>query len=184
MRLLEARNDNRNLDRRDDIAHRAGYTGRKAAKPLALFYKRRVRAMSATGSRAGALATMAVIALTMSIPARARAADPDPWFGRDKALHFSATFVIASGGYGATALLSDNVPMRLGVGGGLGIAVGAAKELYDLSGRGDPSWRDFAWDVVGTATGVGVCWMLDRFVFHRRTRSANHATALGGAISF
>jgi uncharacterized protein YfiM (DUF2279 family) len=99
--------------------------------------------------------------------------------GRDKALHFSATFVIAGGGYGATALFTPDRSLRLGVGAGLGLAAGAAKEIFDMTGRGTPSWRDFAWDAVGTATGVGLTWLIDRYVLGRRRE-----LAFSGAGSF
>jgi putative lipoprotein len=98
-------------------------------------------------------------ALLAAEPARAQ--DPDPWFGRDKALHFAASAVLASGGYGGTALVTDDVRLRLGVGGGVALAAGVAKELWDLSGHGDPSWRDLTWDLVGTATGLAVAVAID-----------------------
>jgi putative lipoprotein len=47
------------------------------------------------------------------------------------------------------------------VGAGAGLAAGAAKELWDLSGHGDPSARDLAWDVAGTLTGVAVAALID-----------------------
>ena len=40
------------------------------------------------------------------------------------------------------------------------LAAGAAKELWDVAGPGDASWRDFTWDVVGTATGVAVAFAI------------------------
>ncbi len=45
--------------------------------------------------------------------------------------------------------------------GGLSLTVGAGKELADLAGLGDPSWRDFAADVLGTILGVGLAWAID-----------------------
>jgi putative lipoprotein len=86
----------------------------------------------------------------------ARADDRDPWFGRDKALHFGASTVIAAGGYGTAALFSDNTRVRLATGGALGLAAGVSKELWDLSGHGDASWRDLTWDLAGTVTGLAV----------------------------
>jgi putative lipoprotein len=91
----------------------------------------------------------------------ARAADPDPWFGRDKALHFGASALLAVGGYGATALVTDDRRVRLAVGGGFAFSLGVAKELWDLSGHGDASWRDLTWDAVGTATGLAVAAAVD-----------------------
>jgi putative lipoprotein len=103
------------------------------------------------------LATLIVAAW----PSRARAGDPDPWLGPDKALHFGASAVIAGGAYGVSATFARARYVRLLVGGGVALAAGAGKELYDLSGHGDPSWRDFTWDVLGTLVGLGVAWGID-----------------------
>lgn len=84
----------------------------------------------------------------------ARGADPDPWLGADKALHFSATFALSAGGYAAAALVTDDRAWRLASGAALGMGAGIAKELRDLAGTGNASWRDLAWDGIGTATGL------------------------------
>ena len=47
------------------------------------------------------------------------------------------------------------------MGGGLALSAGIAKELWDLSGHGDASWRDLTWDVVGTVTGLAVAAAID-----------------------
>jgi putative lipoprotein len=91
----------------------------------------------------------------------ARAADPDPWFGHDKALHFEVSALIAAGGYGATSIFTDDQRVRLAVGGGVALTAGVGKELWDLSGHGDPSLRDLTWDVVGTVTGLAVAAAID-----------------------
>ena len=88
-------------------------------------------------------------------------AQDDPWFARDKAMHAAAGAVLGAGGYGAGALVFTGTRARIGVGFGLALGAGAAKELYDRGGRGTPSWRDFAWDGVGAAAGVGVAWLID-----------------------
>ncbi len=90
----------------------------------------------------------------------------DPWFGRDKALHFTATTVISGGGYGLTALATDKRWLRLAVGFGSAVAVGATKEGVDALGRGDPSWRDMTWNAIGAATGTLIAWGLDRWLSH------------------
>jgi uncharacterized protein YfiM (DUF2279 family) len=41
------------------------------------------------------------------------------------------------------------------------MGAGIGKEVYDLSGRGQASWRDLTWDAVGVATGLGVALLLD-----------------------
>jgi putative lipoprotein len=105
----------------------------------------------------------------------ARAADPDPWFGHDKALHFGACAIVSAGGYGAAALATDDVRIRLVVGAGSGIAIGAAKEIWDLTGRGDASMRDLTWDLAGTLTGVAVASLIDWMVRRSSTGRAAYA---------
>ena len=109
-----------------------------------------------------------MVGLMLVLPATTpvHASDADPWFGHDKALHFSASAVIAAGGYGvARAAFDDRRPCLL-FGGGLALAAGAGKELYDLSGHGDASLRDLTWDAIGTATGLLVAWSVDRLLQH------------------
>jgi putative lipoprotein len=106
--------------------------------------------------------------------AAVHADERDPWFGRDKAYHFTASAVIAAGGYGVTRSFTDDRPTCLAVGGALALSAGVGKELYDLSGRGDPSLRDLTWDVLGTATGLLLTWAVDRYwISAPRTRPAS-----------
>ncbi len=96
---------------------------------------------------------------------RTQAAEPDPWFGRDKALHFGATFALGSGGYAGAALVTPRPVARAAAGAAVALGAGIAKELHDRYTGGDPSFRDLAWDAVGTATGVLVAWLVDRYLF-------------------
>jgi putative lipoprotein len=91
----------------------------------------------------------------------AAAADSDPWFGPDKGLHFSISAGLAAGGYGVSALVLERPWQRALAGGSFSLTLGAGKELYDLSGHGDPSWKDFTWDVIGTAAGLGIALLID-----------------------
>jgi putative lipoprotein len=117
---------------------------------------------------------VAAALLTVSSPALATppAADPDPWFGRDKALHFGVSTAIAGTGYGLSSLGTQDIRIRIAFGAGAGILAGAAKELLDLSGTGDPSWKDFAWDVIGTAVGVGIAISIDLAVRSLQPKAA------------
>lgn len=91
-------------------------------------------------------------------------ADPDPWFAQDKMLHFGVSAALAAGGYAAgTALWDDRGPALL-AGAGLALGAGVGKELLDLTGYGHPSWRDLAWDVVGTGAGLLFAWGIDSLV--------------------
>ena len=121
-------------------------------------------------TRAGWRSAALLVALTLALPS-ARAQEKDRWFGRDKALHFSATASIAIVGYAGTALVTEDRRARVGVGAGLALAAGIGKELWDLGGRGDPSARDLTWDAIGAATGVLVAWTVD-WLFRRVTATS------------
>ena len=106
-----------------------------------------------------------VLCLTLTgASAFAQQRDPDPWLGPDKALHCSLSAVIAGAGYTGAAFLTDDARLRLLAGGALALVAGTAKELADLGGLGTPSWKDFTWDVIGTAAGLLTAWLLDHFV--------------------
>jgi uncharacterized protein YfiM (DUF2279 family) len=96
-------------------------------------------------------------------PATARAQqDPDPWIARDKAWHFDASLGIAAVTYTfATWKLTDSRGVGLAIAGGTTLAIGAAKEGLDALGLGDPSWKDFAWDAIGTVAGLAIAWGVD-----------------------
>jgi|CXWL01.1.fsa_nt_gi putative lipoprotein len=107
-------------------------------------------------------ALLLALSVGSSVPARAQEAAP--WWGPDKALHFSVSAALAGGGYGVTAAFTDDVRLRLGIGGGVALSLGIAKELWDLSGHGSASWKDFTWDVIGVATGLLLSWLVDRYL--------------------
>jgi putative lipoprotein len=111
-----------------------------------------------------------VLACGLTAPREARA---DSLFGPDKALHFALSTAIAVGSYGVATKLFDEPWQRATASGAFTLSVGAAKELWDATGHGDPSFLDFAWDAAGTAVGVGVCLTLDLgdvFASHDRSR--------------
>lgn len=112
---------------------------------------------------------LALALLTAAAPAHA--ADPDPFFGPDKALHFTASAAIAAGGYTLGAALFEPRAHALALGAGLSAAAGLAKEGADLAGLGDPSWKDLAWDGIGLVTGLAVAFGVDLLV---RGVSARH----------
>ncbi|MBK6694421.1 MAG: hypothetical protein IPG50_19770 [Myxococcales bacterium] len=103
--------------------------------------------------------------------------DPDPWFGRDKALHFGASAALGAGGYGLGSLLFDKRLDAALLGGAVGLGVGAAKEGADALGLGTPSWRDFTWDFVGTVVGVALAFGLDVLVFAQKAPQGTEAAA-------
>jgi len=127
------------------------------------------------------VAAIAILACVTFGPMAARADDPDPWLGHDKMLHFGVSTGLAAGGYALGALVWDGTGERLAAGAGFSLAIGAAKELVDMAGYGDPSWRDFAWDVVGTGAGLLLAWSVDELIFrpHRPRAEPGAVTAQG-----
>jgi putative lipoprotein len=113
------------------------------------------------------LAPGLLVALSLAMllaSGRAGADDQDLWFARDKAFHFDVSAGIAAASYGASAAwLVDARWKALAIGGGVAVAAGAAKELVDATGifGGDPSWKDFTWDVVGAVAGLALAWGVD-----------------------
>jgi putative lipoprotein len=117
-------------------------------------------------SLAGLLLVSLTTALADPRVAHADSATADPWFGRDKLIHFAASGSLAIVGYAGASMLTENRPARIGAGAALAVGAGVAKELWDLDGHGDASWRDLSWDLIGAATGllvsVGVDWAVHR----------------------
>lgn len=105
----------------------------------------------------------------------------DDWFGRDKALHYSVSAGLAGAGYASGALLFEAPEGRWLTGAGVALGAGVAKELYD-AGRGSFfSTKDLTWDVLGTATGLGLSWAVDRLFFSREDTARMPAAQRGGA---
>jgi putative lipoprotein len=110
------------------------------------------------------LSAVAVLVAACSVASAASADDADPWISRDKAFHFDVSAGIAAAGYAASAAwLVDARWKALAIGGGAALAVGAGKELLDATGifGGDASWKDFAWDAIGTVAGLALAWSVD-----------------------
>jgi putative lipoprotein len=109
-------------------------------------------------------AALLAAALSLASDTHAKAAEEDPWFGRDKALHFSACLSLSTVGYAGAALATPDTTFRLVTGAGLAMTAGIAKEVYALHEGGDASWRDLTWDVLGTTTGLVTAWLIDRYL--------------------
>ena len=77
----------------------------------------------------------------------------DSWTGQDKVDHAVVSAMIG----GVAGASMDNKYAAFGV----AMLPGIAKELYDMTGRGTPSWKDLAADAAGAAIGVyiGNCWL-------------------------
>jgi len=107
----------------------------------------------------GPVAALIVGCLLGIAPAPASA--DDDWLGADKGMHYGASLIITAGGHGLSALVLEEPWQRAVVGASLGMTAGIAKELHDLAGHGDPSWKDIAWDVAGVASGVGLALLVE-----------------------
>jgi putative lipoprotein len=119
-------------------------------------------------------------ALTVSVDVRA--ADPDPWLGEDKLLHFSASATAAGLGYGVSSLFVAPRWQRATIGATGALFLGVGKEAYDATGHGVPSWRDLTWDVIGTAVGTGLAFSIDLLLGSARSSSAT--TGRGLVVTF
>ena len=128
------------------------------------------------------MAALLVIAAMVASPGRARAAgpDPDPWFGKDKALHFGVSGALAAGGYAVGTALVDSEGGALLIGAVVSMTAGVTKECLDLAGLGNPSWKDLTWDGIGTVTGLAVAWSVHLLV---KTIAGKPATPTAGTPS-
>lgn len=109
----------------------------------------------------------AAFVFVLLFAAPSSAAESDGWLGQDKALHFGATALLSSYSYGTSAIFTDNVWIRLGIGAGIAATASVGKEVWDVYNHGDPSYKDLTWDAIGTATGLLVAWSLDQFVIKK-----------------
>lgn len=103
---------------------------------------------------------LALATFVTALPAKA---DPpvDPFFGADKAKHFTISAALAASGYGLSAIVLDGPKNRAVVGATFSIGIGYSKEVLDAVGFGTPSWKDFVWDVLGSGVGIGLAVALD-----------------------
>jgi putative lipoprotein len=119
------------------------------------------------------------LALALLLPASpVRAADEDPWWDQDKALHFAVSAGLGASGYAVSSLAFESRLERAAAGAAISLTLGAGKELYDLSGGGHASWKDFTWDVAGTSVGIGIALLVDVVV------APSNGTARGMVVHF
>lgn len=69
----------------------------------------------------------------------------------DKVEHFTAGFLISALTADLTYSIHENKKEAIFVGIGMGCLAGVTKELYDTTGRGTPSVKDFVWTCVGAS---------------------------------
>lgn len=109
-------------------------------------------------------AVSGAVLLTAALLTTDARADDDPWLAHDKFLHATVSGTLANLGYAGATQLFESRGAALLAAAGFTIAVGATKETIDLVGAGDPSWKDFTWDVIGTAVGVVLAFSMDLMV--------------------
>jgi putative lipoprotein len=110
----------------------------------------------------------ACLLLSLAFAAASPAAAQDDWLGRDKALHFGISAALSASAYGVSAIWLEPPAYRTLIGASTALVAGAAKEVWDAAGHGDPSGKDFTWDLVGAVTGAGLALAVDLVV--RRIR--------------
>jgi putative lipoprotein len=111
------------------------------------------------------LAGALVLSVLLAGAAPAAAREPDKWFARDKAEHYSVSLMLGADGYAAMTAFSDRTAIRAAFGASFALSAGIAKELYDQSIGRQLSWRDLTWDALGTATGTIVAWLALRYLY-------------------
>ena len=107
-----------------------------------------------------------VIALICLAAPASAAADDDPWWGRDKALHLSVSLGLGGAAYGGLWLTGDDAPeVKLALSFSLAMLPGLAKEIYDDGQPGNRfSGKDMLWNALGALVGSGLGYVIDRLM--------------------
>lgn len=120
-----------------------------------------------------------LLALALSLGvAKARATEPDPWLGPDKAAHFVVAAGLAGLGYSGAALLTQETWLRFASGAGITVLAGVAKETTDLALGGTFSLRDMTWNLAGAGVGLLLAWGVVQLTQLVLARSEDLAQAL------
>lgn len=85
----------------------------------------------------------------------------DPWFGRDKFLHFLVSAAIQSGAHTVLRANGSNYAAASRGAALVTLTAGVGKELYDLHQGRDFSFRDLTWDGIGGVTGAVLVRQVD-----------------------
>ena len=86
----------------------------------------------------------------------------DPWFGRDKLLHFTASALVQGAAHSAFRALGASYARAAWGAAAVTASAGIGKELWDRHRKRDFSVRDLAWDGIGGASGAIVVRQIDR----------------------
>lgn len=86
----------------------------------------------------------------------------DSWQGQDKAQHFIASAMLSAAGNEYAQHQGVSRDRSAVYGFMFSVSLGASKELWDSRPAGSGwSWKDFAWDAAGTASGIAL-WNLSQ----------------------
>jgi putative lipoprotein len=104
------------------------------------------------------LLVAALILLFQSPSFAGRQQRNDSFFAPDKVAHFSVSLFISAGaGFVAKNHFGEPRKEAVIIGFTTSISIGGLKELMDISTPdGDPSWKDFAVDVLGSLVGAAI----------------------------
>ena len=83
----------------------------------------------------------------------------------DKVKHFAAGALIAGSVQTLTYEITDNRGKAMLFGFGAGCVAATAKELYDMTGRGTPSFKDALW----TGIGAGLASVTLRYTIENKS---------------
>lgn len=96
-------------------------------------------------------------ATVYALPAIQARRTPEPWFSKDKFLHFSASAALSGLCFHVyAARLQGDIETGSLFSVSLTGLIGFSKELYDESRGGTFSWKDLIWDGLGIAVGYFV----------------------------
>jgi len=121
----------------------------------------------------GALCAVLRCALVMGLlccalgPMKAQA-QSDAWWGKDKQKHLLVSLSVSAATYVWLGHSGVESSLRMGVTTLLVLSAGALKEARDAMGYGHPSWKDMTWNVIGTAVGLVVAYVVERWLWPQR----------------
>jgi len=80
----------------------------------------------------------------------------DRWFAKDKAKHFSVSFLVSTLSYYSVKESSDSHTASVAAGISVPLGLGLYKEFKDAGEGRNWSYKDFVWDVIGVGLAVSV----------------------------
>ena len=102
------------------------------------------------------------LAFTLAIGGAPVPSERDPWFGRDKLLHFTASALIQGAAHAAFRARSASYAQASWGAAAVTATAGVGKELWDRHHKRDFSFRDLTWDGIGGISAAVVARQVDR----------------------